>query len=115
MTELLADIDLMRSSGFDPSTIEDSEARNALILRFLASPIGDHIRSIEGAETISASGGCLLGSAAIKDEISEYDPSAFLFPRGFLPIWSSFGGNVVVELPRKSGHCKVSPIDFTLG
>ena len=43
-----------------------------------------------------ASGGSLLNTAAIKNEICEYVPGTILFPYGYLPIWSSIGGNVLV-------------------
>ena len=93
---LLTDTASMRSSGFDPSTIEEAEARNRMIDAFLKSPIGDHLRSTEGKEIEIASGGRLLGADAIKDEVTECEPGAFLLPRGYIPVWSSIGGNLVV-------------------
>ena len=100
MDALLEDIDAMRESGYDPSTIEINEAYNALIHRFLDSPIGDYVRSIGGQESKMVAGGGLLSAPLIKREITEYNPGAILFPRGYLPIWSCDGNLIVYGLDR---------------
>ena len=96
MTKLFADVDEMRRSGFESVTIEIAESRNEMLKKLLASPLGDHIRSIEDAETTEASGGRLLGLDAVRMEIEELAPSSILFPYGYFPIWSSIGGNIIV-------------------
>ena len=96
MSSLLVDLQQMRESGFDPSTIESSAKRNESVQLFLDSPIGDHLRSIENAESTSASDGNLMTADDVKLEIEELAPSQILFPLGFCPIWSSLGGNVIV-------------------
>ncbi len=98
MNDLLEDIEAMRRAGYDPSTIELYDSYNNLIQRFLDSPIGDYVRSIEGQENRMVAGGGLLGSSSIKREITEFNPGSFLFPRGYLPIWSCDGNLIVYGL-----------------
>lgn len=96
MFDLLVEIEPMAAAGFEQSTIDAAIQRNIMVERFLASPLGPHLRSIEGADISEASGGRLLGTSAIKSEIDEYDPCSLLFPLGYLPIWTSIGGNAIV-------------------
>ncbi len=96
MTELFVDIEEMIASGYESVTVEAATQRNDLIRALLTSPLGAHLRSTSGQDGKPASGGWLLGAAAIKDDIEEYAPGAVLFPFGYLPVWSSGGGNLVV-------------------
>lgn len=86
----------MAASGYEQATIDAALQRNAMVQRFLDSPLGQHLRSIEGADITEASDGRLLGTPAIREEIDELDPCALLFPHGYLPIWTSIGGNAIV-------------------
>lgn len=113
MSELLEETDSMRESGFDPATIEDIQSRNELIGRFLSSPLGDHLRSVDGQEDRFVSGGGLLGSQSIKEHILDLLPSAVLFPRGYLPIWACDGNTILYGLDHQRfywvGHDSLIP------
>jgi len=98
MNDLLEDIEAMRESGYDPSTIEIYESYNAQIQRFLDSPIGDYIRSIDSQDPRALLGATLLDSAGLREHVKSYHPGAFLFPRGYLPIWSCDGNLIVYGL-----------------
>lgn len=103
----------MRESGFDPATIEGVEARNELIGRFLRSPLGDHLRSVDGQEDRFVSGGGLLGSQSIREHISDLLPGAVLFPRSYLPIRACDGNTILYGLGHKRfywvGHDSLIP------
>jgi len=113
MSELLDDTDAMRESGFDPVTIDHCQSRNELIERFLSSPIGEHLRSVDGQEDRFVSGGGLLGSRSIREQISELLPGAVLFPRGYLPIWGCDGNTILYGLEQQRfywvGHDSLIP------
>lgn len=96
MFDLLVETEPMVASGYEKATIDAAIQRNTMVERFLASPLGQHLRSIEGADIVEASGGRLLWTPAINEEIDEFDPCALLFPHGYLPIWTSIGGNAIV-------------------
>ena len=101
MNAFLEDIEPMRRSAYDPSTIEIYESYNARIQRFLDSPIGDYLRSVEGKEDKGVAGGGLLGSRSIKEHISELCPGAMLFPMGYLPIWACDGNTILYGLEQE--------------
>ena len=96
MFDLLVDTEPMIASGYEQATIDAAIQRNTMVERFSASALGQHLRSMEGSDISEASGGRLLGTPAIKEEIDELDPCALLFPYGYLPVWTSIGGNAIV-------------------
>ena len=98
MTELFDDIAAMRDSGYDPSVIADREKSNQMVENFLSSPIGDHIRTIEGGNDVGVCGGGLFGSASLKDQAMDFFPGHLLFRQGYLPIWGCDGHLIVYGL-----------------
>ena len=96
MSKLLTDTSGYREAGFEQATIDVAEARNEMVRQFLESPIGDHLQSMEERDSLDASGGTLLNIASIHEEITNSAPGTIVFPLGYLPIWSSIGGNIVV-------------------
>lgn len=66
MFDLLIEIEKMATSGFEQATIDAAIQRNIMVERFQASPLGPHLRSIEGADIAEANDGRLLGTPAIK-------------------------------------------------
>lgn len=113
MSELLEDANAMRESGFDAVIVDSCLLRNKIIERFLNSPIGDHLRSVEGKEDRFVSGGGLMGSRSIKEHISDLLPSAVLFPRGYLSIWACDGNTILYGLDEQRfywvGHDSLIP------
>ena len=96
MSKLLVDTSGYCEAGYEQASIDAVEARNAMVRQFLASPLADHLLSMEDSELLDASGGTLLDVASIREEISSRAPGAIIFPLGYMPIWTSIGGNVVV-------------------
>lgn len=67
-----------------------------MVRQFLASPLAEHLKLIDDSNSEDASGGTLLNTESIKEEIENLAPGALIFPFGYLPLWSSVGGNQVV-------------------
>lgn len=101
MNDYIEDIVAMRRSGYDPSTIEIYESYNARMQRFLDSPIGDYLRSVEGEENKGVAGGSLLSPPSIKGYISGLSPAEVLFQRGYLPIWACDGNIILYGLEQQ--------------
>jgi hypothetical protein len=97
MQNLYQDMSTFAASGFEPQMIDEARRWNERIDAFMASPLGCHLRSVDTVATPNESGGYLLGTKDIQDEIQPgAAPCGYLFPYGYLPVWSSIGGNVVV-------------------
>ena len=86
----------MKANGYDSFIINESEQYNEMVDKFYASPIGNHLKSVENCDVESASGGQLLNCEAITEEIRNLVPGSILFQYGYLPVWSSIGGNALV-------------------
>ena len=96
MSKLLTDTSGYREAGYEQATIDVAEARNEMVRQFLESPMGGHLLSMEECDSLDASGGTLLNTESIHEEISNGAPGSIVFPLGYLPVWSSIGGNIVV-------------------
>jgi len=90
------DVVSMRASGYDPSIIEQHEAFNERLERFIAHPqFGWYLAALTPTEVFGASGVRVLPLAAIREEIQELAPGARLFPHGYMPFATSVGGNTI--------------------
>jgi len=86
----------MRASGYDPSVIEEHEAFNERLQRFMAHPqFGRYLRALTPVEVFAASGVRVLPLDSIREEIQELAPGARLFPHGYMPFATSIGGNAI--------------------
>ena len=93
------DIEQLRASGYDPSSLEEAAQWNAQWELFLASPIGPFLSSGDSQELWEHSDGPLLDMETIGSNAQELAPDAVLFKFGLLPIWTSVGGNVIAYHP----------------
>lgn len=90
------DLGSMRASGCDPSNIAEREAFNAQLERFIAHPqFGHYLGTLTPHAVFGASGIRVLSLEAIRQEIQELAPGAYLFPHGYMPFATSVGGNTV--------------------
>jgi hypothetical protein len=90
------DVVSMRASGYDPSVIEEHEAFNERLERFIAHPqFGRYLAALTPTEVFGASGVRVLSLDAIREEIQELAPGARLFPHGYMPFATSVGGNAI--------------------
>jgi hypothetical protein len=96
---VLKDINQLRASGYDPSSIEEAVRWNELWEAFLASPIGPFLSSGDPQQLWKGAGGPLLDTDTLARNAQELVPDAVLFKFGFLPVWTSIGGSVVAYHP----------------
>jgi len=99
---LCYDLDEMRRSGFDPSTIEYHQQFNKRMEMFITHPqIGAYLRHLTTRDGVEASGIGLMPLESIKESVGEdCGPGGYIFPFGYLPIGGSTGGNLLcVNLP----------------
>src|SRR5690349_7520230 len=96
---VLKDINQLRARGYDPSSIEEAAQWNAQWAAFLASPIGPFLSSGDPQELWKHPDAPLLDTETIARNAQELVPDAVLFKFGFLPIWTSTGGNVIAYHP----------------
>ena len=90
------DVVSMRASGYDPAIIEQHEAFNERLERFIAHPqFGRYLAALTPTEVFGASGVRVLSLDAIREEIQELAPGARLFPHGYMPFATSVGGNAI--------------------
>src|SRR4030095_8663868 len=89
------DIDQLCASGYDPSSVDEAAQWNAQWQAFLASPIGPFLSSGDPPELWKHPNGPLLDMDSIARNAHELVPDGVLFKFGFLPIWTSIGGNVI--------------------
>ncbi len=97
------DIEQLRASGYDPSSLEEVAQWNAQWEFFLASPIGPFLSSGDPEELWKRPEGPLLDMDTIGRNAQELVPDAVLFRFGLLPIWTSVGGNVIAYHPDTQG------------
>jgi hypothetical protein len=93
------DIDQLRTSGYDPSSVDEAAHWNAQWEAFLASPIGPFLSSGDPQELWKRPDGPLLDMDNIARNAQELVPDTVLFKFGLLPIWTSIGGNVIAYHP----------------
>jgi len=92
-------IDQLRASGYDQSSVDEAAQWNAQWEAVLASPIGSFLSSGDSQELWKRPGAPLLDIDSIARNAKELVPDAVLFKFGFLPIWTSIGGNVIAYHP----------------
>ena len=94
------DLDAMRERGYDPSIIEKHAALSQHLEQFLAHPqFGRYLRALTPTEGYVTSGVRVLPLDGIRQEIYELAPGAYLFPHGYMPFASSFGGDAICFHP----------------
>ncbi len=90
------DVAAMRDAGHDPDIVREHEALNERLGPFIAHPqFGQYLAALTPREVFMASGIRVLPVDAIRDEIYELAPGAWLFPFGYMPFATSIGGNAV--------------------
>ena len=92
---VIKDIGELRAKGYDPSSIEDAMQWNARWETLLASPIAPFLSCGDPQELWRSSETPLLDLDTIARNVQELVPDTILFRFGFLPIWTSIGGNVM--------------------
>jgi hypothetical protein len=94
------DVVAMRRRGYDPSIIEKHAALSQHLEPFITHPqFGRYLRALTPTEGYVASGVCVLSLNAIRQEIYELAPGAYLFPHGYMPFASSLGGDAICFHP----------------
>ncbi len=96
---VLKNISELRARGYDPSSIEDATQWNARWEAFLASPIAPFLAYGDPQELWKHPETPLLDLDSIARHVQELAPDAILFRFGFLPVWTSIGGNVIAYHP----------------
>ena len=94
------DVAALRERGYDPSIIERHAALSRHLEPFLTHPqFGRYLRALTPTEGYVASGVRVLSLDAIRQEVYELAPGAYLFPHGYMPFASSFGGDAICFHP----------------
>lgn len=93
------DIKQLRALGYDPSSVEEAVRWNEQWEAFLASPIGPFLSTGDPQELWKRPGIALLDMDTLARNAQELVPDAVLFKFGFLPVWTSVGGNVIAYHP----------------
>jgi len=94
------DINQLRASGYDPSTIQEAVRWNEQWEAFLASPIGPFLSNGDPQELWKCQVP-LLDTDTLARNAQDLVPDAVLFKFGYLPVWTSVGGNVIAYHPDK--------------
>lgn len=98
--QLANDVVAMRERGYDHSIIEMHAALSQHLEPFLTHPqFGRYLRALTPAEGYVASGVRVLSLDAIRQELYELAPGAYLFPHGYMPFASSFSGDAICFHP----------------
>lgn len=93
------DINQLRASAYDPSSIEEAVRWNEQWEAFLASPIGPFLASGDPQELWKRPHAPLLDTDTLARNAQERVPDAVLVKFGLLPVWTSVGGNVIAYDP----------------
>lgn len=96
---VLKDISQLRASGYDPSSVEAAIRWNEQWEVFLASLIGPFLSAGDPQELWKRPEVPLLDMETLARNAQDLIPDAVLFKFGFLPVWTSVGGNVVAYHP----------------
>ena len=96
---VFSDIDKLRAAGSDPSVIQEATEWNRKWKMFLASPIGPYLDYGDPEELWKRPEGPLLSFECVSQNALGSPPCSTLFEFGFLPVWTSHGGNVVAYHP----------------
>jgi hypothetical protein len=96
---VLKDINELRARGYDPSSIDEAIQWNARWQGLLASAMAPFLTYGDPDELWRSPGTPLLDLDTIARKVEELVPDAILFEFGFLPIWTSTGGNVIAYHP----------------
>lgn len=94
------DVAAMRERGYDPSIIEKHAALSQHLEPFLAHPqFGRYLRALTPTECYVVSDVRVLSLDDIRQEIYELAPGGYLFPHGYMPFATSFGGDAICFHP----------------
>ena len=97
MSLLYIDISEFENKGYEKNTLDSAKIWNKRIDSLFQSTLGAHLNSIDNRNGEAASGGTILSAAQIFGEIQPGSaPNGFIFEYGYLPIWTSVGGNSLV-------------------
>lgn len=96
---VIKDINELRAKGYDPSSIDEAMEWNVRWDAFLNSSIGPFLATGDSQELWKHPDGPLLDLEAVARNVQELAPDAILFKHGFLPVWTSIGGNVIAYHP----------------
>jgi hypothetical protein len=96
---VIKDINELRTRGYDSSSIENAIEWNQRWEGFMASPVAPFLSYGDPKELWKRPSTPLLDMDSIARNVQELVPDAVLFKFGFLPVWTSIGGNVIAYHP----------------
>lgn len=96
---IFKNISELRASGYDPSSLAEALRWNEQWEALLASPIAPFLSAGDPQELWKRPETPLLDMTTLARNVQNLVPDALLFKFGFLPLWSSIGGNVIAYHP----------------
>ncbi len=92
-------IDALREMGCSPSILEEATQWNIKWKAFLAGPMGPYLAYGDPEVLWKRRDGPLVSIDCIAQRVLGSPADSVLFKFGFLPIWTSRGGNVIAFHP----------------
>jgi hypothetical protein len=96
---IFKDISELRACGYDDASIQEAMQWNEQWKVILASPIGRFLRNGDPQQLWNKPNTPLLDVNTLARHVQELVPDNVLFKFGFLPVWTSVGGNVIAYHP----------------
>lgn len=93
------DIDALREMGCATSIIDEATEWNAKWRAFLACPMGPYLAYGDPEALWRRPAGPMVSLDSIAQHAQGSAPYTVLFKFGFLPVWTSAGGNVIAFHP----------------